>query len=118
MKTESLDGIVLARESDRYIDFFIVNVMTSKDDVLISPKFDELLHGDIYRTTGKINININANGIEFDTAELEDMFVLMAKSLEKVYERRYKDLEEEVNKRVKEKVDDFVGDVLSLTQSL
>lgn len=122
---ETIDGLKLF-DSDRYIDYFISEAIsdafTPKEERLytgaINPKFDELIHGDTYKSTGSLKVKITINDIEFDTVELEKMFIRMNESMNNAYKKQYSNLENEVIKRVDKKIDRFMNEIYAIKESV
>lgn len=122
---EIIDGLKLF-DSDRFIDYFISEAISGtfvpKEDRpyigAINPKFDELIHGDTYKSTGNLNVKITINDIEFDTVELEKMFIRMHDSLDRAYKKQYVNLENEVIKRVDKKIDKFMNEIYTIKDSV
>ena len=122
---EIIDGLKLF-DSDRFIDYFISEAISGtfvpKEERpyigAINPKFDELIHSDTYKSTGNLNVKITINDIEFDTVELEKMFIRMHESLDRAYKKQYVNLENEVIKRVDKKIDKFMNEIYTIKDSI
>ena len=122
---ETIDGLKLFN-SNRFIDYFISEVISGsfvpKEERpytgAINPKFDKLIHSDTYKSTGSLNIKITINDIEFDTVELEKMFIRMDKSMNNAYKKQYSNLENEVIKRVDKKIDRFMNEINTIKDSV
>ena len=122
---ETIDGLKLF-DSDRYVDYFISEAIsdafTPKEERpytgAINPKFDELIQGDNYQSTGGLNVKITINDIEFDTVELEKMFIRMNESMNNAYKKQYSNLENEVIKRVDKKIDRFMNEIYAIKDSV
>ena len=122
---EIIDGLKLF-DSNRFIDYFISEAISGtfvpKEESpytgAINPKFDELIHGDTYQSTRGLNVKITINDIEFDTVELEKMFIRMHDSLDRAYKKQYSDLENEVIKRVDKKIDRFMNKIYTIKDSV
>lgn len=109
---ETKDGLEIFN-SNTVIDYIIRTVLT-KEDLTVDSKFVELVENTSYKDDGLLQIELKVNNIVFDLTSANILFTEIFDKLENTFVEQYKDLDEEVDRRVQDKLSIFFDKIEAL----